>query len=348
MSGIIQNFVRDDDNVTLHVGLTGGMRHVNMMMLGLTRLLEYCGLTVGKFLYSNYQSGRVEETQNVYALLIAGVEEFVNFGSVNALERYYRNKHDNLSEPLNQLLVAMKDFAATIKFCHYGQFSAAIINFHDAVKDFTPTDNIEDVLMVTFITRIRKKYANLIFPRKKDDLRVIGWCLVNDYLQQALILYTERIPAYLGEKNIIAFSAEQAKELKNRTNKHKLQPFFICSATSLLKETNSTQGNKLDKGKKIFCKMIKNNAWSAIRANAFNFDDWLETLNQKLMPLNLHCPDDATFRAQLETLSAVFRDPKLLFNLSSPELEAIRKILDALDEELKAKKWGNERIKILM
>ena len=95
MAGVIQEFV-GDEKVTLHVDLTGGMRHVNMMMLELTRLLEYSGLHIGKVLYSNYepksQSGRVEEVQNIYDLfqLMAGVEEFVNFGSVNALEIYYR------------------------------------------------------------------------------------------------------------------------------------------------------------------------------------------------------------------------------------------------------------------
>lgn len=71
MARQIQKFAAGE-KVTLHVDLTGGMRHVNMMMLELTRLLEYSGLTVGKVLYSNYepksQSGRVEEVQSIYDL----------------------------------------------------------------------------------------------------------------------------------------------------------------------------------------------------------------------------------------------------------------------------------------
>ncbi|MBR3050756.1 MAG: hypothetical protein IKG61_04820, partial [Selenomonadaceae bacterium] len=31
MAGVIQKFVGSDENVTLHVDLTGGMRHINMM-----------------------------------------------------------------------------------------------------------------------------------------------------------------------------------------------------------------------------------------------------------------------------------------------------------------------------
>lgn len=347
MAGVIQKFVGSDENVTLHLDLTGGMRHINMMMLELTRLLEYSGLKIDKILYSNYKGaetpGTVEEVQNIYDLfqLMAGVEEFVNFGSVNALDIYYRNKRDNLSEPLKRLLAAMKDFADAIKLCHYGQFSAAIINLHDAVKDFAPTDDVEDMLMEKFIARIRKDYADLIFPRRKDDLRVIRWCLDNDYLQQALILYTERIPEYLGEHGVIVLSAEQMKNLKRLADKDRLQPFFYLFSQI------KPQGKSLDEGRKIFCKTIKNDTWSAIKDKTFNFDEWLAILNQKLAPLNLHCPDEKDFRAQLETLAAIFKDPKLLLELSSPELNPVRKILAALDEELKSKKWGNERLKII-
>ena len=347
MAGIIQDFVSDDDNVKLHVDLTGGMRHVNMMMLELTRLLEYSGLKVDKILYSNYDrethSGRVEEIQNVYDLfqLMAGVEEFVNFGSVNALERYYLNKRDKLSEPLKCLLAAMKNFADAIKLCHYGQFSAAIINLHDAVKDFVPTNDTEDILMATFIARIRKDYADLIFPRSKDDLRIIRWCLDNDYFQQALILYTERIPEYLGEKGIIILDAEQLENLERNARKERLQTFFYLFSKV------SPKVNTLEEGKKIFCKAIKNDAWSAIRAKAFHFDEWLADLNQKLAPLNLNCPPDKDFREQMEIFAEIFQAPKLLLNLSSPVLNPIRKILDVLAEELETKKWGGERVKVI-
>ena len=346
MASVIQKFV-GEANATLHVDLTGGMRHVNMMMLELTRLLEYSGLHIGKVLYSNYEprtaTGRVEEVQNIYDLfqLMAGVEEFVNFGSVNALEIYYRDKRAKLSDSLKRLLDAMKNFADAIKLCHYGQFSAAIKNLHDAVKDFEPTDDLEDVLMATFIARIRKDYADLIFPREKDDLRVIRWCLDNDYLQQALILYTERIPEYLGERGVLVLDEEKSKDLKRRAAKDRLQPFFY-----LFSQINP-QGNKLDEGKKIFCKSVKNDAWPAIQAKSFDFDAWLAALNRKLEPLNLVCPDNAAFREQLEMLADIFKAPKLLLDLSSTKLKPIQKILGALDEELKSKKWGGERVKIL-
>ena len=348
MARVIQDYVGDEKDVLLHVDLTGGLRHFNMMMLELTRLLEYSGLKVEKVLYSNYNNqtgtGRVEEIKNVYDLfqLIAGVEEFVNFGSVKALKDYYKGK--KISEPLNRLLDAMKIFADAIKLCHYSQFNAAIIALHDAVKDFKPTNDVEDVLMATFIARIRKDYADLIFPREKDDLRVIRWCLDNDYLQQALILYTERIPEYLDEHGIIVLEAEKAEDLKRRAAKAGLKPFFYLFSKA---EPEKTKIQNFNKGKEFFCKAVKHDAWPAIRAKAFNFDAWLAALNQKLEPLNLHCPDDEDFRAQFETLAEIFKDPKLLLDLQSPALESVRKILNARADDLKAQQYGGQRVKVL-
>ncbi|MBR0061659.1 MAG: TM1812 family CRISPR-associated protein, partial [Selenomonadaceae bacterium] len=213
MANKIQEFAGDEETF-LHVDLTGGMRDINMMMLDLTRLLEYSGLKIGTLVYSDLGKKKVEELRNIYDLfqLIAGVEEFVNFGSVTALKNYYSDKQ--LSEPLTNLLATMENFAAAIKLCHYGQFRDAIINLHDAVRDFKPAqDDTQDILMARLIGRIREDYHRLIVNRDLDDLEVIRWCLNHDYLQQALTLYTERVPEYLGEKKFLSQSEAEEKLL---------------------------------------------------------------------------------------------------------------------------------------
>lgn len=358
MAGRIQKFVAQcaDEKVTLHVDLTGGMRHVNMMMLELTRLLEYSGLKVENVLYSNYKGsekpGTVEEVQNVYELfqLIAGVEEFVNFGSVKALELYYKDKREKLSAPLTKLLYSMKNFAEAIKLCHYGQFRESIENLHDAVHDFDKhsSTNVEDILMARLIDPISKNYHDLISIRDKDDLRIIRWCLDNDYLQQALTLYTERIPEYLGEKGIITQTETEAKKLAELAEKEetKLNPWFYLFSNAKPKE------HSLEDGKQIFCKAIKSAAKTVVtKDQTFDFDEWLTALNKELEPLKLHCDDEADFRAQFETLVELFENPQPLKDLSSPKLNPICKIIDNLPEEIalefKSAKWGRARYKIL-
>ena len=333
MAQRIQNFAEDEE-VALHVDLTGGMRHVNMMMLELTRLLEYSGLSVDNVLYSNYNSytatGKVEEIQNVYDLfqLIAGVEEFVNFGSVKALKLYYKDKQ--LSEPLRNLLSAMEKFAAETKLCHYGQFLDAIVNLHDSVHDFDKkeSENVEDVLMARFIGRIRKNYHELIAGRDKDDLRIIRWCLDNDYLQQALTLYTERIPEYLGEKKIITQSPEKSARLQALVDEDEMgrnTVFYLFSDFS-------PEGDRLGKTLTMYRRSLKVDAWPLIRKKRFDFVAWAEKLDKKIAPFSIR--NESRLRLQLETLAKIFQDHMILLDLQSAELDPIRGLINELSPNL--------------
>ena len=355
MARHVQDFA-DGEEVNLYLDLTGGMRHVNMLVLELTRLLEYSGMKVGKVLYSNYDrstnSGTVEEVQNVYDLfqLIAGVEEFVNFGSIRALDFYYKGKREKLSQPLTKLLAAMKTFSEAIKLCHYGQFQKAIEELHDAVHNFDEhkSADVEDILMARLIGRISKNYHDLIAIREKDDLKVIRWCLDNDYLQQALTLYTERIPEYLGEKKILTQTEEETKRLAELTGKDDMKRnrwFYLFS------DFKSAE-DRLQSGKRIFFKAVKSATKLIIaKESSFNFDEWLAALNKELALLNLHCEDEKDFRAQFETLFKIFKDPQLLCDLSSNELAPVSKLLNNLPEEtaeeFKSALWGKKRCKVL-
>ena len=344
MARHVQEFAGDDE-VTLHVDLTGGMRHVNMLMLELTRLLEYSGLKVDKVIYSNYEKGIVEEIQNVYDLfqLIAGVEEFVNFGSVHALEKYYSGR--KISPPLEKLRNAMKNFAEAIKLCHYGQFSETIIKLHDAVNDFNkhaPAD-VEDILMARLIGRIHDNYQDLISIREKDDVRVIRWCLANGYLQQALTLYTERIPEYLGENNFISQSEEQARNLSKLVEKDKMRRnnwFYLFSEVK-------QKDDKLARLSLKYYDALKDEAWNAIKKKNFEFNVWLKNLNEKIKPLNISPEEELKLRSKLETLAEVFKAPELLLDLQAAHLEPIRKLINLLSEKLEQETKGFKRKKII-
>ena len=343
----IQNFAADDE-VKLHVDLTGGMRDVNMMMLDLTRLLEYSGLTVDKILYTKFNSVdktvSVAEVKNIYDLfqLIAGVEEFVNFGSVTALKSYYDGK--KLSAPLKKLLTAMENFAEAIKLCHYKKFSDAIINLHDAVHDFAPaTNDLQDILMARLIGRIREDYRQLIINRELDDLRVIRWCLSHDYLQQALILYTERIPEYFGSKKFLTLSAKHEKILANELEKDKMgrHKFYF------LLNVYSPDLKRYD-GFGKYCTLVKDDAITDIRKKRFDYDTWLKKFDgEKFNEEKFSFEDEPRLRLQLANLEKIWKTPALLDDLSAAELEPLRKLIDEFAAELEEIPAGFQRAKKL-
>ena len=348
MAEEIQKYVAgvDGHDVTLHVDLTGGMRHVNMMMLELTRLLQYSGLAVGKVLYSNFNRDSdkpnvVEEIQNVYDLfqLIAGVEEFVNFGSVKALNSYYKGR--NLSEPLQKLRNSMGFFADAIKLCHYGQFRHAIQNLHDAVHDFGKhaPQNVEDILMARLIGRIREDYHDLIAVRDKDDLRIIRWCIQNDYLQQALTLYTERIPEYLGER-IISQTDAEAKKLSEAVKRDKMgrNRFYI------LLTDYPPRKNHVDKAFRKVYGAVTN---EAVGRKSVDADAWLKSLNEILAPFNVLVKDEARLLSQVVTFNQIRQHPELLNDLTAPVFKPIRDIVDELSDKLLAVGEPLQRRKIV-
>ena len=343
----IQNYAAQfpDEEITLHVDLTGGMRDVIMIILDLTRLLEYSGLKIGTLAYSDLGKKEVEPKNNIYDLfqLIAGVEEFVNFGSVEALDKYYKGKI--LSEPLRKLINAMKNFAEAIKLCHYWQFKETIVELHDSVKDFKPApDDVQDLLMERLIEKIHEDYRDLIVTREiLNDWEVIRWCLKKGYLQQALILYTERIPEYLGEKNFIGQSKEAAQKLEFVIDKDtwgRNRFYYLLNVY--------TTDDPKDQCFKTYCNAVKSEAVMSIRNDEFNFDNWFKELNAELEPRKITVKDEARLRAQLTTLEKIYRNPELLSDLSATELEPINKIIAACPPNIKKPETrAKERAKII-
>ncbi|SHF15059.1 TM1812 family CRISPR-associated protein [Schwartzia succinivorans] len=230
---------KNDPNaeIVLHADFTGGLRHANLMMLILTRLLQYQELEIGHILYSNYSRDRtvnwVDDVTDVYRLfdLIAGTAEFARFGSADILTRYYEDMAektgaDNYSDELRQLIQAMKGFADQTKLCHYGDMKNAIEGLNSGLSEFEKhiasvdkkagedrsKAETNDALMGVMKDEIKRMYSPLFEKtgnREIDDIKMIRWCVERGYLQQALTFYTERIPELLCCCDIGADGAEE-------------------------------------------------------------------------------------------------------------------------------------------
>lgn len=214
--------VNEGDTVYLHVDCTGGMRHANMMMMAVIRLMQYSGVKIGKILYSNFSAKpkKVEEANSIYEFfdLISGAEEFARFGSVSAIQDYYREKEK--SPALKELLEAMDRFAEAIKLCHYDVFADAVKQLRRTVRDFSKdsSGNQSVKVMKQIQKRIYEDYKELLKDEDDvSDLTLIRWCLAHDYLQQALTLYTERIPEVIGQYHLINVAEKGKAELYKKT-----------------------------------------------------------------------------------------------------------------------------------
>mgnify|MGYP000087537821 CR=1 FL=1 len=214
--GTLEKIRKDGEEVNLYLDVTGGPRDANMLILIISRMLAYDeNIHVKNVLYSNINSkdGRVDSITNAYNLLdfVAGIAEFINFGSMHSLNKYFDGMDKELrSNHLNRLLEAMGKFTRMTMLCRYGEFKAAIAELESAMENFeseyskAATKDILEETMYSFFVRIKDKYQ-LLFTQNKDSVQyiinLIRWTCENNYIQQALTLITERMPECFFDEN---------------------------------------------------------------------------------------------------------------------------------------------------
>lgn len=202
-----------DVQVHLHVDMTGGFRHANMLMLAVVDLLKYSGLQVDDIIYTNFDRnkhvGKIEEVTNIHNIfrLVAGAEEFVRYGSVESLQRYF----DKLctSSALDELLKSMKNFADVLKLCRAGMIKNAIENLKESIDNYkkkiiNKADIIiseEEKVFGELLVTIEEKYAPVFIVN--NETNIISWCMENGFIQQALTFFTELVPQTIFDSKIL-------------------------------------------------------------------------------------------------------------------------------------------------
>ena len=258
------------DTVALHADLTGGPRHAVMLMLAVMRLLQYNGIEIGKTMYSDFFKKVVEEANDIYSLfdLIAGADEFAQFGSVSAILRYFGYdkkilaRPPHISERLHRLLLAMHGFAEEIKVCHYGAFAHAVEELSKALKEFREGSeadgaDINEGMIAQLRFRVEEEYREILGD-KIDDVKLLRWCVNHGYLQQALTLFTERVPEILKERGIVTLPLEFAAKVQDSMDKKdKRSTIFYFFAEYVESKGAGMVDAFLDKAKKEYQKIMQ-------------------------------------------------------------------------------------------
>ena len=116
------------------------------------------------------------------------MQELTSFGSVKTLRAYYRRTEE---PKIERLLSAMENLYETITLCKAKRIDACMQTFDAALTD---AETCGDMMMRQLLPAFRKK-----FGKKLTTPGLIKWCIQSDMLQQAVTVYTERIPAFVIE-----------------------------------------------------------------------------------------------------------------------------------------------------
>ena len=352
------------DTVVLHADLTGGPRHAVMLMFAVMRLLQYNGIEIGKVLYSNMGLKIVEEVNDVYGIfdLIAGADEFAQFGSVSAILRYFGydkkilTRPLHISERLHRLLLAMHGFAEEIKVCHYGAFAHAVEELSKALKEFREGSeadgtDINEGMIAQLRFRVEDEYREIL-GEKIDDVKLLHWCVNHGYLQQALTLFTERVPEILKEREVLQLSPEFAAKVQAARDKDDKRSEIFYLFADYKDEATKEIGDQVNaffgKAKQAYRKIMKAMMCDALKnknAPSFEETDWEEQLfavldKQTLLKIwreramqSLVLEDAPKVQEHYERFRAWCKDPKQLLTEKYEEDFLWEKLLGVLCEQ---------------
>lgn len=192
--------------------ITGGFRDAIFTLTLISRFMEFKGLNVEEVLYARktgISSGKIESYKNKFRLLtlINGVSEFVNFGSSVTLSKYFE---DTSSIYVEQLINTMENISDCIVLGKTGKLLNFIEDLRIHINEYKNNHhkNADEIILNELIPIIEQK---MFVSGKVDVLSIIRWCIDNNFIQQALTLYVEKIPEYMFDNGFIIYKGDVNK-----------------------------------------------------------------------------------------------------------------------------------------
>lgn len=204
LSEKIEELECNNNEIPIYIDYTSGLRDVSFLMTSIIRYLQIFGVKLKKIVYSNFFKKQIFDIGYIYDMyqLINGVSEFINTGNATQLKALYEGNSEN-DKKIKELINAINNFSETLSLCALSRLDDSYKKLRNAISEFENINNISGMysqIFKTLLGTIKNKmpfvkmdYVGneyLIYPE------LIKWCANNGMLQQALTIYTEKMPIY--------------------------------------------------------------------------------------------------------------------------------------------------------
>ncbi|MBE6853311.1 MAG: hypothetical protein E7505_07515 [Ruminococcus sp.] len=211
----------------IYIEATGGLRNTTYTLMMIVRILEYSGVTLEKAVYSkhnndrqNSKPNRIEDITDVYRTLnlINAANSFTSFGSSDELEKYFENNDDVI---IKETINAMRNFSDDITLCRVSRLDKTLEALNTYLKTMSGTElkNKDSALFRSLAEVIREKFYMDKAVSVIEYPDIVRWCLDNKLIQQAVTIFTEKMPRYFFEKKFFTVAPEEFAEKKKKNEK---------------------------------------------------------------------------------------------------------------------------------
>lgn len=215
----------------IYTDLTGGMRHAATLMLAVLHMLKYIGIGIGDAFYANYNRrqpdrNRIERVTVIHRMfeLVSSTDAFINYARLDEIESYFQQVPASAqSQQLRQLLESFGRFSAAVQICRVGLFDQALQDMAQSVAEFKAYKgkSAQEKLFAQVLETLEQDYGTIFNPQS-THMDIIRWCIRKKFLQQAMTLFNEWIPAEIVRCKIFYPAPEYSHVISVACQKHNL------------------------------------------------------------------------------------------------------------------------------
>ena len=205
-----------DDSDRLYMDMTGGIRAATIPLMLVSYYLQRRGNEIAGEIYSTLDNGKKSgsiksnTTNRDIIRLISGIDEFATSAKVGTLQSVLSDEQD---PDIINLLDSMKSFSESIILGQTNLVDENLLNLNNAISALqNKTDSLDArvALMQSMLPVIKNKF----FYTDKNEINTVStirWCVDNGFLQQALTLYTEKMPDVIMNNNWLEYTGDKSK-----------------------------------------------------------------------------------------------------------------------------------------
>lgn len=217
--------------VHLYLDTNGGLRDFMTVLIATMRLVRNSGIRVGKAYYAafNGNGGKgkdnnvpipIIDKKDTYEIfdLVSGSDEFVFHGKVTRLRRYFGENHP--------VLTAVEKFSIAAQYCNPDDMIRGVSSISNAINTWMNSDtNLENEMLRYVVCRIRDDFGEELMGignngdpdavTRRCLIPLIRWCAGKQMIQQAVTLYTEKMPDIIVGERILYYADSPAGIAKN-------------------------------------------------------------------------------------------------------------------------------------
>ena len=210
-------------NDNIYIDTTGGFRNSSYILMGVVRILEYSNIKLTKAVYSKYnrespEDNSIVDVTDTYRMfdLINSVNTFTSVGNSHELEEYFRTT-DNTA--LRETIDVMNEFSDAITLCRTAKLGETLSKLNKYLESISEiqSDSKDIILFKSLSETIKNKFG--VKSGKIDYPDIVKWCLDNRLIQQAVTIYTEKMPEYFLNKKFFTVAEETRKRFIEQNKK---------------------------------------------------------------------------------------------------------------------------------